>query len=147
MYHYTVSGLDNIWLANGYEIKQTSYGEAVAFQDAFGLQRAIGDRIARGRDLSGAEFRFIRKELDLSRRKLGNLLGVSEQDMARWEESDNVPETAGRLLRAIYIESVHGTVRIWELLETLSDLDHKGRVEMVFRATKDGWFPSPVENT
>ena len=31
MYHYTDGGLRNVWLANGYEIKKTPYGEGVAF--------------------------------------------------------------------------------------------------------------------
>ena len=29
MYHYTDGGLRNVWLANGYEIKKTPYGEEI----------------------------------------------------------------------------------------------------------------------
>lgn len=30
MFHYTDGGLRNVWLVNGYEIKETPYGQAVA---------------------------------------------------------------------------------------------------------------------
>lgn len=30
MYHYTQCGLDNVWLENGYKVKKTAYGQAVA---------------------------------------------------------------------------------------------------------------------
>ena len=41
MYHYTDGGLRNVWLANGYEIKKTPYGEGVAFHNLDGLTRSI----------------------------------------------------------------------------------------------------------
>ncbi len=39
MYHYTDGGLRNVWLANGYEIKTTPYGEGVVFhnRDVMGI--------------------------------------------------------------------------------------------------------------
>ena len=41
MYHYTDGGLGNVWLANGFEIKKTPYGEGVAFHNLDGLTRSI----------------------------------------------------------------------------------------------------------
>ena len=41
-YHYTGCGLDNIYLANGFERKVTPYGEGVSIADADGLHEAIG---------------------------------------------------------------------------------------------------------
>ena len=29
MYHYTDGGLRNVWLVNGYEVRQTPFGEGV----------------------------------------------------------------------------------------------------------------------
>jgi len=37
MYHCTESGLQNVWLANGFKIKKTEGGKAVATMDAEGL--------------------------------------------------------------------------------------------------------------
>ena len=47
MYHYTLGGLQDVYLVNGYAIKQTPHGEAVAFVDGEGLERAICDALAR----------------------------------------------------------------------------------------------------
>ena len=41
MYHYTDGGLRNVWLVNGYEVRKTPFGEAVAFHDGDGLTQAI----------------------------------------------------------------------------------------------------------
>lgn len=41
MYHYTDGGLRNVWLANGYEIKKTPFGDAVTFHDGDRLTQAI----------------------------------------------------------------------------------------------------------
>ena len=39
MYHYTESGLPNIWLVNGFVVKRTSYGKTVSIRDLEGLHR------------------------------------------------------------------------------------------------------------
>ncbi|MBU0656550.1 MAG: hypothetical protein KJ914_15615 [Gammaproteobacteria bacterium] len=40
--HYQSCGLANVWLCNGFENKQTPYGEAVSIADVEGLHKAIG---------------------------------------------------------------------------------------------------------
>ena len=44
MYHFIESGLPNIWLRNGYTEENSPYGPTVAFEDIFGLHRAIAMR-------------------------------------------------------------------------------------------------------
>ena len=34
MYQYKQSGLDNVWLVNGFEVISTPYGNAVKFENA-----------------------------------------------------------------------------------------------------------------
>src|SRR4030095_4658011 len=86
LYHYTLCGLDNIWLVNGYKHHDTAYGPGVAVEDVDGLHRAIAtDLICGKRDLSGKELRFLRKGLDLSQEGLAMLLGTTAQTVARWE--------------------------------------------------------------
>lgn len=41
MYKFSDGGLRNVWLANGFTVKKTPYGEAVAIEDVPGLTRAI----------------------------------------------------------------------------------------------------------
>ena len=61
MYHYTDGGLRNVWLVNGYEIRQTPYGNGVAFHNLDGLTQSICTALTRkAAPLTGAEFRYIR---------------------------------------------------------------------------------------
>ncbi len=41
LYRFSDAGLKNVWLVNGYTIKRTRYGDAVAIQDVAGLTRVI----------------------------------------------------------------------------------------------------------
>lgn len=52
-YHYTESGLRNIWLASGYDVVQTCYGPGVAIHDVAGLHRAIGEALAEKKPSNG----------------------------------------------------------------------------------------------
>lgn len=47
MYHYVESGLANVWLSNGFVVKQTVYGKSVAITDVKGLQDVIGKAISK----------------------------------------------------------------------------------------------------
>ncbi|HEY7803935.1 MAG TPA: hypothetical protein VIC30_05820 [Orrella sp.] len=89
MYHYTDGGLRNVWLANGYEIKQTPYGEGVVFHNLDGLTRCICLALTRKPSkLTGAEFRYIRSAgMLLSQPALGKLIGIDGQSVARWEKT------------------------------------------------------------
>lgn len=142
MYHYTESGLQNVWLENGYHVRNTPYGKAVAIEDADGLHRAIGRSIARKSHLTGAEFRFLRKELDLSQNRAAGLLGTTEQVVSLWERKGKIPKTADRMFRAIYIEAIDGNVKLKELIERVADLDRKPEEKLVFQDTEQGWLPA-----
>ena len=58
-WHYTACGLDNVWLANGYVVKDTRHGQAVSVSDVDGLHQLLAQTLIEkpGR-LSGKEFRF-----------------------------------------------------------------------------------------
>lgn len=106
-YHYTQSGLDNVWLENGFLIMETPYGRSVAVDDVDGLHRAIGAALVeKPGTLTGKEFRFLRLELDLSQVRLGELLGTSSQSVARWEKTGNIPKDVDFLVRHIYRQEV-----------------------------------------
>lgn len=66
MYHYTESGLRNVWLKSGYVIRRTPYGKGVCIRDVAGPHRAISNVIARKSSLTGAELQFLRKEMGMS---------------------------------------------------------------------------------
>lgn len=87
MYPYLESGLPNIHLANRYEWHDTSYGRAIAIHEAEALHLAIARTLVEHKPwLTGREVRFIRHYLDLSQSQLGELLGVEDQSVRRWEK-------------------------------------------------------------
>jgi DNA-binding transcriptional regulator YiaG len=104
LYHYTESGLDFVWLNSGFtRSTHLVYGECVAVTAINGLHRAICIELCCSeRKLSGQEIRYLRKEIGLSQKDLGNMFGVEDQTIARWEK-DLIPVTRGYelLLRAI----------------------------------------------
>lgn len=144
-YHYTDSGLDNVWLENGYTIHSTVYGEGVSIQDTEGLHKAIGAWIIdQPRTLTGAELRFLRLEMELTQRDLAGIIGSDEQAVRRWEKArskgiSNGP--ADRLLRALYSEYIHGDGSLRNLVERLAALDVIEKADVRFCETEQGWFP------
>lgn len=124
MYHYLGSGLPNVFLKNGYEIKNSNYGETVVIHDLEGLHAAIGSiLVSSPGTLAGDEFRFLRNELELSQVMLAQLLGCEEQAVARWEKGKNkkVNAPAEKLLRRLYQEMKMGSKKLAPLLKSLQD--------------------------
>lgn len=140
MYHYTESGLRNVWLENGVTQRKTAYGVATSIQDVDGLHKVIGRALAHKGHLTGTEFRFLRKELDLSQHRLADLIGTTEQTVALWEKHGKIPKTADRMLRAIYLETIDGNVKLKEMIERTANLDRRDDEKMVFHDTDAGWF-------
>lgn len=125
MYHYTESGLQNVWLENGYTEHKTPYGTGVAIEDIGGLHEVIGRSIACRPRLTGAELRFLRKELGMSQRTLADMLGTSEQVVSLWERRGRIPKWGARLVKLIFVEKVDGNVKIQAMIAKLSEQDNK----------------------
>lgn len=144
-YHYTDSGLDNVWLEDGYTIENhANYGELISIKNVRGLHEAIGRwLVAQPRTLNGAEFRFLRLELDFSQKALGSMLGVTEQAVAKWEKARDkevANKSAERLLRLAYINYLDGKPEFSAIIDRITQLDaeiaeHKLRL----RKEADGW--------
>lgn len=143
MHHYTESGLPNIWLANGFKLHKTPHGKGIAFDNLEGLHREIGRWLCAYRPrLTGAEFRFLRHELDLSQAALASLLGNDAQSVALWEKAKvKLPAWADRLMRALYREHMGENVKIRALIETVAGLAAEKPQPMRFEAreTRKGW--------
>ena len=141
-YHYTDSGLDNVWLENGYTAHKTAYGEGISIQDTAGLHKAIGTWLIEApKPLNGAELRFIRMEMELTQRDLAGILGSDEQAVRRWEKQRSKPFNgpADRLLRAVYHEYLEGDGSVRRMVDRLAHLDQIDRVDVRFSETKQGW--------
>lgn len=145
MFHYTLSGLDYIWLKNGYQVRETEYGEAVAIEDMEGLHRLIAQDIVSNRvQLTGSEFRFLRKELKLSQASVAATFGNDAQTVSLWERGENhVPQWADRMLRALYIETTTGDAGLRQIVDRINSLE-RGIHELKQRKleledTEHGW--------
>lgn len=141
-YHYTDSGLDNVYLENGYTIHKTPYGEGVAIHDTEGLHKAIGrSLVMMPKAINGAELRFLRLEMEMTQRSLAAILGSTEQNVRRWEKARRspIPGPADRLLRALYSEYIGGDGSVRRLVERLANLDEVERPHLHLRETEKGW--------
>jgi len=143
MLHYIGCGLEYIWLKNGYTIVKTNYGESTSIHDIEGLHKAIGLFLINNKpELTADEFRFLRKELNLSQSNLAALLGVSESSIRAWENNraQKCSAPAERMLRALYLEHINGNDEINCLLERISQLDREiHQDEITLEETTSGW--------
>ena len=149
MYHYTECGLDSVFLVDGYRLESDPrYGDILTVENVLALHLEIGRYLVqRDRTLNGAEFRFLRSELDLSQRAMARVLGTNEQSIAKWEKERSKPvanKAAERLLRLFFASRASGgESRLATLLGRMADLDN-GHADAEFRLSRsgDGWLAS-----
>lgn len=108
-YHFKAAGLPGIYLLNGVEFENDpDYGELISIANERGLRRAIGLYIIeKPEPMTGAEFRFLRKQMELTQAELAPLMGVSDQTIANYEKAKTGRLGAAdphlRLLYALHI--------------------------------------------
>ncbi len=133
---YTTCGLDNIFLVGGFTRHQTPYGDGVSIVNVEGLHRSIADWLIASEDsLSGKEIRFLRKEMKLTQAELGELLKVTDQQVARWEKGEcPIPGSSDILLRALYKHHVGKNPNVRKISEKLRQTHrrHDSHQHLVF---------------
>lgn len=139
MYHYTECGLQNVWLVNGYVKHKTPYGNGVSIHDVDGLHKMIGLHLTQLPHLTGAQLRFLRKQMGMSQNALASLLGTSEQNISLWERRGRIPKSSDRLVRLLYREQVDGSVPIRNLIEQVIALDDRADEKIKFESGNRGW--------
>lgn len=138
-YLYTESGLTHVWLANGFTLRKSKYGPGVSIHNVGGLHRALARALSQKPLLTGAEVRFLRKEMGMSQHGLGELLGVTGQTVALWERKGRLPKSVDRLLRLIYVEHDKGIAPIVSFIERLNELDQQNHERIIAESAKGGW--------
>lgn len=144
MHHYTESGLDNVYLENGYYEYETSYGKGISIEDTEGLHKAIGRWLVElPKPLNGAELRFLRLEMDTTQRHLAGVLNTTEQTLRLWEKhrKKSIQGIADRLLRALYSEFIGGDGSVRRSLERLAELDQLEQANGCFKQRNNRWKP------
>lgn len=147
MYHYTDGGLRNVWLANGYELKETPFGAGVAFHDLEGLTEAICLALTKKAGiLTGTEFRYVRSAgMLLSQPALGNLMGIDGQSIARWEKTGKVPRWADKLVRLLYVAHAEGNTPIRRVVDRVKTVERLVKQRIVVEERAGHWEPSLLD--
>lgn len=140
MYHYTTSGLDNVWLSNGYTVKQTPYGKAVAVVDADGLHQMLAIHLTEkpGR-LNGKEFRFLRSLMCLSQQSLAKMVGVTEQALSLWERTGKIPKSGDVVVRMLVLEKLTGDGKMSEIIDRVNTIERLVNQQIVAKARSHKW--------
>lgn len=133
MYHYTESGLRNVWLRNGFTVHKTPYGDGVSIEDVAGLHKALAlSLVMKPSKLSGTEIRFLRKEMEMSQATLAGCLSANVQTVATWEKGKaKIPGPADKMLRIMAKGHFSGNVAVRKLIDAINDLDvaqHEGKL-------------------
>lgn len=139
--HYTACGLDNVYLASGYQVREIGGERYVSVRDAEDLHKAIAGYLIRQKKvLAGKEIRFLRKHLELTQRELANWLGVSDQSVARYEKEQTALEgpTDG-LFRLLVAAQVFGAVNVREELEHIREADDATSDTVTLQRDDDEW--------
>lgn len=139
--HYKACGLDDVYLMSGYDVVQTPDGDGIRIRDLEGLHDAIGHYLATYKKvLNGKELRYLRNHMDLTQSELGKLVGLSSQQVARWEKEQNKPSGAAEsLVRILFLEDLSENISVRDLLVELETKDDDIDERTVFAETVDGW--------
>lgn len=104
-YTYRESGLESV-LLTGIRVYVCPGCEAQfpEIPNIVGLHQLIASHLTRkAAPLTGAEFRFLRKEIGLKAKDLARCLGVTDVSLSRWETGASpINPAADRLLRTLY---------------------------------------------
>jgi putative zinc finger/helix-turn-helix YgiT family protein len=111
----------------------------VAIERPAALHRAIASAVIRKpARLSGPEFTFLRRELDLTGVQLARVLGVRNESVSRWEHGrEPVGPTVDRLMRALVALKIRPEEKF--SVEVLSGIEgDAGPLRLVITKTADG---------
>lgn len=104
-YHYTESGLKNVYLDGIMMFRCPTCGaECPEIPNVEGLHASIANvLLKKPYTLTGREFRFLRKEMRMRAKDLATVLGVTPTSVSRWETGEERVGIANdRLIRSLY---------------------------------------------
>ena len=143
-YEYKECGLAGIYLHSGYETIEHDGERHVSVIDTLGLHQCIGKHIVYSRkELHPEEIKFLRKTMDLTQSELGQWMGQSSQQVARWEKGQSaIPGPADRLFRAIFLSETRELGEEWsfmDFLQSIEALDDAPPRELLFCFDGSNW--------
>lgn len=104
-YHFVSSGLPNVYLIGiKYKVCKTCGAQAADIPAIKRLMQVIARAVVEKEAvLTGPEIRFLRKRLGKKSSEFAGLVGVTPEQVSRWENDRNGPErSADKLIRVFY---------------------------------------------
>jgi DNA-binding XRE family transcriptional regulator len=123
MLFYPHFAIPNLFLANGFRLVESPYGETYEYD----CEDALEDCIRRAlvslpKRLSGPDVRFLRRGMGLTQAALGELMDRDAQTVARIEKnSAPVPSCVDLTVRAVFIEKTAPQTAVAELVACIYD--------------------------
>lgn len=139
LFHYVACGLSNVWLNGGVSTRDTPNGSVFHVTKVKELHNAIGLNLVNKKGLLNPdEFRFLRTEMNFSRKNLGEILDVSQETIKKWESGENpIQKTSEAWLRHLYLKQLqHDDVRD---LITEINTQEKQELKICLAMTSQGW--------
>ncbi len=142
LFHYVACGLSNVWLKGGVSERDTAKGAVFHVEQVKELHNVIGlSLVNKTSMLSPDEFRFLRTEMNFSRKNLGEALGVSWETIKKWESGDNaLPKMADAWLRQLYLSHKENR-EMRDLIMHINALE-KDELNLCLNKTSQGWSDS-----
>ena len=104
----------------------TDYGPMVHIENINGLHHAIGLHIVEKTEpMTGAEFRFLRKQMQFSQAELGRIMNVTDQTVANYEKGKTAIGPAETLIRTLYLLDILPEETRVKMIKRLIDLRQK----------------------
>ena len=140
LFHYTASGLSNVFLA---DVEVSKCAECDEFEVAIPrveqLHKVLATSIAEQTSrLAPEEIRFLRKYLGLSGEDFARRMGVTASTVSRWERGhEKMSDMAERLLRLMIATEVPVKNYSTELFDRIEEAPRSER--RIIRSTERGW--------
>lgn len=123
-YHYTESGLDNVYLYNVSLVKDVNDEKVIYIPKVNKLHKVIAKGIIGKKGLiNDKEIKFLRTEMGLKQSEFSELLGKEAQACGRWERNEaKIDKTVDTLIRFLVAEYLGETADI-EHIAKLNSLE------------------------
>jgi putative zinc finger/helix-turn-helix YgiT family protein len=143
-YHYTESGLDNVYLVGVPRFVCENGHETVRIPRMVELHAVLAEAILKKpAPLTGKEMRFLRKQIGLLARDVAEELGVSAIQVSRWENGKSrIPVARDRLFRLLFLRRLEEQVKrllIPRYVDLLKQLPSGPAKEAEIRLDRKDW--------
>lgn len=138
-YHYSESGLDNIFLMT--DVYKCSCGEVIAdIPNIYGLHELIAKALVKKVSmLTSKEIKFLRKKMHLKATALADILGVSKVTVSRWENGvENMGIANDKLIRFLYTQMFQEKCQeIIDFIDNVKEIRPSARSRKIIIPKKD----------